>query len=79
MAALVLETMKRYEGIIVAAGAPTVPMELCDQLAEGGRLVIPLGSRWHQELTVIRRVGERFEEDRREGCVFVPLQGQYAW
>ena len=70
---------ERYDGIIVTAGAPTVPSELLDQLAEGGRLVIPLGSRLYQELTVIRRVGERFEEDRREGCVFVPLQGQYAW
>ncbi len=70
---------ERYEGIIIAAGAPMVPMELREQLAEGGRLVIPLGSRLHQELTVIRRVGEVVEEDRREGCVFVPLQGQYAW
>ena len=70
---------ERYDGIIVTAGAPTVPPELRDQLADGGRLVIPLGNRLYQELTVIRRVGQRFEEDRREGCVFVPLQGQYGW
>ena len=68
-----------YQGIMVTAGGPDIPQELRTQLAEGGRLVIPVGTRWHQELTVIHRHGLRFEEDRREGCVFVPLQGKYGW
>lgn len=68
-----------YDRIIVTAGAPQVPPELRAQLADQGRLVIPLGSRLHQELTVFRRIGEGYEEERREGCVFVPLQGRYGW
>ena len=68
-----------YQGIVVTAGGPDIPHELREQLADGGRLVIPVGTRWHQELTVIRRHGVHFEEDRREGCVFVPLQGKHGW
>ena len=68
-----------YQGIMVTAGGPDTPQELRDQLAQGGRLVMPVGTRWHQELSVIRSHGARFEEDRREGCVFVPLQGKHGW
>ncbi len=70
---------QRFDGILVTAGAPAVPSTLRERLAEGGRLVAPLGTRMYQELTLIRRVGEHFEEDRVGGCVFVPLRGPYGW
>ena len=70
---------ERFDGIIVTAGAPVVPPALFGQLVEGGRLVIPLGTPRHQVLTVIRRQGQAFREEQREGCVFVPLQGESGW
>ena len=68
-----------YNGIIVTAGAPQVPQTLRQQLAEGGRLVIPVGTTSYQQLLVIRRQGGCCEEEWREGCVFVPLQGKHGW
>ena len=64
-----------FDAILVAAASPTVPAELGDQLAEGGRLVIPVGGGLDQELVVITRDGERFR--RRPLCParFVPLIG----
>jgi len=61
-----------FQGILVAAAAAEVPPELRSQLADGGRLVIPLG-RGEQVLTVVERVGDRFEERRDTRCRFVPL------
>ena len=71
--------LQPYDGILVAAGAPSVPAPLLAQLADGGRLVAPIGSATHQALVVVRREGEKFLEETREGCVFVPLIGQYGW
>jgi len=68
-----------YDAILVAAGAPRVPDALKTQLADGGRLAIPIGPQGHQELTIVRRVGDGFLETRREGCVFVPLVGEEGW
>jgi protein-L-isoaspartate(D-aspartate) O-methyltransferase len=68
-----------YGGIIVTAGAPHVPSTLVDQLADGGRLVIPVGDRFHQTLTVVTRVGKKTSEERLSGCVFVPLLGEEGW
>jgi protein-L-isoaspartate(D-aspartate) O-methyltransferase len=68
-----------YDGIMVTAGAPHVPAALKAQLREGARLVIPVGSRYHQELTIITRRGSLFREEVREGCVFVPLIGHGGW
>ncbi len=68
-----------YDAIVVTAGAPHVPRELRDQLAIGGRLVIPVGERRQQNLVRITR-GAR--EDKREmlgGCVFVDLIGSDGW
>jgi len=67
-----------FDGIIVTAGAPKVPSPLFEQLAEGGRLGIPIGTRSHQVLTVIRRTSQGFQEEKHEGCVFVPLQGKFG-
>jgi protein-L-isoaspartate(D-aspartate) O-methyltransferase len=64
-----------YAGIVVAAGAPAVPAALVDQLAEGARLVIPVGSRHTQRLTVVRRMADRVDTLVGEACVFVPLVG----
>ncbi len=68
-----------YDGIIVTAAAPRVPQELLDQLAEGGRLVIPVGSRYEQDLLkVVRRDGKTRAENLG-ACRFVPLIGEGAW
>lgn len=68
-----------FEGILVTAGAPEVPEALKDQLSPGGRLVIPVGSRYSQNLLKIRRAGMRYEEEEITGCVFVPLVGESGW
>jgi len=68
-----------YDAILVTAGAPRVPESLQAQLSEGGRLVIPVGSRGHQELFVVRRERDAFVSAVRESCVFVPLVGEDAW
>lgn len=67
-----------YAGIVVAAAAPDVPAPLIEQLAEGGRLVIPIGPRDRQELTVVHREGGRVVRRELEPCVFVPLLGRYG-
>jgi len=64
-----------FEGIVVTAAAPAVPATLRAQLAEGGRLVVPVGSRDFQELLAVVRHGDDFEERRCGSCVFVPLVG----
>lgn len=68
-----------YDGIVVTAAAPAVPDALRDQLADRGRLVIPVGSSYQQELVIVERDGDRFREERGEGCVFVPLIGKQGW
>ncbi len=67
-----------YDAIVVAAAAPEAPAPLLEQLAEGGRLIIPIGDRWGQQLTRIRRVPAGFEAERLGGCMFVPLLGAHG-
>jgi protein-L-isoaspartate(D-aspartate) O-methyltransferase len=64
-----------YAGIVVAAAAPAVPEALVEQLAEGACLVVPVGSRTSQRLTIVRRAGEGTQQSVGEACVFVPLVG----
>ena len=68
-----------YQGVIVTAGAPKVPGPLLDQLAEGGRLVIPTGNRTSQELIKITKRGQRYVEKNLGGCRFVNLIGVHGW
>ena len=68
-----------YAGIIVAAAAPQAPSPLTDQLAPGGRLVMPLGPRDQQWLTVIERTEAGLVTRSLEPCVFVPLVGRYGF
>jgi protein-L-isoaspartate(D-aspartate) O-methyltransferase len=68
-----------YDAIIVTAGAPGIPEILIDQLAPAGRLVIPVGSRWEQELLRITKTDSGNHIDRLGGCRFVPLIGISAW
>ncbi|HJL18793.1 MAG TPA: protein-L-isoaspartate(D-aspartate) O-methyltransferase [Sandaracinaceae bacterium LLY-WYZ-13_1] len=69
-----------YHAIVAAAGAPRIPEALKAQLAVGGRLVLPVGSRGYQLLTVVERRGEAlFDEAAFEPCVYVPLVGAEGW
>ncbi len=68
-----------YDAIIGTAGAPRVPGELIDQLAIGGRLVIPVGSRQLQELYRVTRRRDRNEIEKLGACRFVSLIGNGAW
>lgn len=68
-----------YDAILVTAGAPRIPQALIDQLGDGGRLVIPLGSREIQQLHLLVRRGEEFTDKTLEACQFVPLVGKQGW
>ena len=68
-----------YDAIIVSAGAPTVPQVLLEQLTWNGRLVIPVGSRWQQELLRVTKLRKRNNTENLGGCYFVPLIGEGAW
>ncbi|MDP2952452.1 MAG: protein-L-isoaspartate O-methyltransferase, partial [Chloroflexota bacterium] len=68
-----------YEAIVVTAGAPRLPSELVEQLAQGGRLVVPVGSRYDQDLVKAVKVGEKVITESLGGCRFVPLVGKGAW
>jgi len=68
-----------YEGIIVTAGAPSVPQALSDQLTRGGRLVVPVGDREVQTLMVLTKTEEGLVEKSSTPCRFVRLIGEQGW
>jgi len=68
-----------YDAIIVTAGAPKIPQPLMDQMAEGGKLVIPIGNRYGQDLIKVTRTKNAFKERNLGGCRFVDLIGAHGW
>jgi protein-L-isoaspartate(D-aspartate) O-methyltransferase len=68
-----------YDAIIVTAGAPSAPTPLMEQLAEGGRLVIPVGDEQAQTLLRVTRTGAAFKKEQLGECKFVKLFGKYGW
>ena len=68
-----------YDAILVTAGSPSIPVPLGEQLAEGGRMLIPLGTRDEQILTVVTRRGTAFERRDIGPVRFVPLVGAHGW
>jgi protein-L-isoaspartate(D-aspartate) O-methyltransferase len=68
-----------FDRILVTAGAPRVPQRLIEQLADGGRMVIPVGDADEQTIVLVERRGQRTIETPMLGCRFVPLIGQHAW
>lgn len=63
-----------YEAVSVAAAAPEVPPAVIEQLRDGGRMVMPVGPEWDQELVVLRRSGEEIARSVAAHCRFVPLR-----
>ncbi len=68
-----------FDAILITAGAPEIPKPLLEQLAIGGRLVIPLEEDYSQVLYIVRRSKEGFHRERGERCTFVPLIGKHGW
>jgi protein-L-isoaspartate(D-aspartate) O-methyltransferase len=68
-----------YDAILVSAGAPHVPRTLLDQLAEGGRLIVPIGNRQAQQLVRAVKTPHGVSLERLGACAFVPLIGEDAW
>ncbi len=68
-----------FHGIVVSASSPQIPASLCEQLEEGGRMIIPVGTEKSQILRfVYKKNGQIFEDDKLH-CTFVKLIGEYGW
>jgi len=65
--------------ILVAAAAPRIPEMLIEQLADGGKMVVPVGTRHEQQLQLIRKIGDQVTVTPRDLCRFVPLVGEQGW
>ena len=68
-----------YHSIIVTAAAPRIPEALVEQLAAGGKMIIPVGNRWEQELILLKKGEEKNVVNSLGFCRFVPLIGDDAW
>lgn len=68
-----------YDAIMITAGAPKIPEPLLDQLADGGRMVVPVGDRFSQELVRITKNGNDYKKENFGGCRFVDLIGVHGW
>ncbi|MCK4648844.1 protein-L-isoaspartate(D-aspartate) O-methyltransferase, partial [bacterium] len=74
-----LEEEAPFDRIMVTAGAPVLPKSLADQLAEGGKMVIPVGGSFSQALLLVEKEKDKMKTTSVCGCVFVPLIGEYGW
>jgi len=68
-----------YDAIIVTAGSPKIPQPLLDQLVDGGRIIIPVGNRYGQELIKVTNKKGNYIEENLGGCRFVDLVGVHGW
>ena len=69
-----------FDLVVVSAASPSIPAALVDQLGEGGRMLIPVGSKESQDLVLVRKDGFIVTEEIVKGeCTFVPLLGRFAW
>jgi protein-L-isoaspartate(D-aspartate) O-methyltransferase len=68
-----------FDRILVAAGGPSVPPPLFEQLAEGGRMILPIGDATSQTLTLVEKVAGAMRTTPCGDCMFVKLVGKYAW
>ena len=68
-----------YDAILVSAAAPDIPRPLLEQLADGGRMIVPLGDMEEQMLAMVTRRGEQFERRDIAPVRFVPLWGTHGW
>jgi protein-L-isoaspartate(D-aspartate) O-methyltransferase len=68
-----------FDAILVSAAAPAVPQALVDQLADGGRMLIPVGDRDQQVLTLLAKEGGEVRREQVTACSFVPLLGRFGW
>ncbi len=69
----------KFNAIIISAAAPEIPEKLVEQLSEGGRMVLPYGKHFSQELLRITKKRGKIKKENFGGCMFVPLIGQYGW
>jgi protein-L-isoaspartate(D-aspartate) O-methyltransferase len=68
-----------FDGIIVTAGGPGVPKPLIEQLAEGGKLIIPVGDQHLQDLQLVEKIDDEIKISHRERVRFVDLVGEHGW
>ncbi len=68
-----------YDAILVSAASPDVPAPLLAQLADGGRILVPVGGRSEQTLVLVTRRGDGFDREELDAVRFVPLLGRHGW
>ena len=68
-----------FDGIIITAASPQIPDPLKEQVSEKGIIVVPVGSRYSQQLLRVKKTKSGFEEEYHTPCVFVPLIGEHGW
>jgi protein-L-isoaspartate(D-aspartate) O-methyltransferase len=68
-----------FDAIMVTAGAPKIPQPLLDQLTDGGRMVIPIGNKYSQDLIKLTKRKDTYREENLGGCRFVDLIGVHGW
>jgi protein-L-isoaspartate(D-aspartate) O-methyltransferase len=73
------EDFSPFDAIMVTAGAPKVPDPLLKQLSDEGRMIIPIGNKYSQDLIKVTRHKDRFVEKNLGGCRFVDLIGEHGW